>query len=44
VREKNYLTHDLVITTKTDSLKIPKVSILCVSGKSVRWSFRIGSV
>ena len=42
--EKNYLTHDLVVTMKTSFLKTSKVSFLWVSVKSVQWSFRVGSV
>ena len=44
MRENNYLTHDLVVTMKTDSLKTINVSFLCVSVKSVQWSFRVGNV
>ena len=42
--EKNYFTYDLVVTTKTKSLKTSKVSFLWVSITSVQWSFRVGSV
>jgi len=44
VHEKNYLTHDLVVTTITSSLKTTKESFLWVSIKSVQGSFRVGSV